>query len=260
MRIALTGAASGIGAACATILKDNGAEVIGFDIAEPPKNVDRWIPVDMADPTSISQAASQVEGKFDALLNIAGLPPKEGLTHRILKVNYFGLVAFTEAILGQINSGGAIVNLASRAGSQWQENIDQVKALMALDGWSDQQLGGFIDSQSVDSTRAYHLSKEAVIVWTISQTEQLIARNLRMNSVSPSAVATGILDDFIKAFGDRATQSIARAGRPGTAEEVAALVTFLAHPDSNWLKGNDILIDGGMSSMVLADSLELNRK
>ncbi len=258
MRIALTGAASGIGAACAAILKKNGAEVVGFDIAEPTKNVDRWIPVDMSDPASISQAVSQADGKFDALLNIAGLPPREGLTHRILTVNYFGLVAFTEAVLGQLNAGSAIVNLASRAGSHWQENIDQVKAFMALDGWADGQLDGFIENQSIDPTRAYHLSKEAVIVWTISQTERLIARDLRMNSVSPSAVATGILDDFIKAFGDRATQSLARAGRAGTPEEVAALVTFLAHPDSNWLKGNDILIDGGMSSMVLADSFELN--
>ena len=50
---------------------------------------------------------------------------------------------------------------------------------------------------------------------------------------------------------------MARAGRAGNADEIAALVTFLAKPDSNWIKGNDILIDGGMSAMVMADGLEL---
>ncbi|MEP1209017.1 MAG: coniferyl-alcohol dehydrogenase [Rhizobiaceae bacterium] len=258
MRVAITGATSGIGAASAALLKQRGAEIVGFDIAEPRENVDQWVPVNMADPSSIAAAVDQAEGSFDALLNIAGLPPRDGMAQTILQVNYFGLVAFTDALLGQINEGGAIVNLASRAGWQWRENIEQVKGLMALDGWNDDQLQDFIEAQSVDPTRSYNLSKEAVIVWTIGQTERMIGMKLRMNSVSPSAVATGILDDFVRAFGDRATQSIARAGRAGTAEEVAALVTFLAQPESNWIKGNDILIDGGMSAMVTADALQQN--
>jgi len=257
MRVAITGATSGIGAASAALLKQKGAEIIGFDIVEPKENVDHWIPVDMADPGSIAKAVEQTEGTFDALLNIAGLPPRDGMAKTILNVNYFGLVAFSEALLGQINSGGAIVNLASRAGWQWRENIEQVKGLMGLKSFDNDQLSSFVDAGSIDPTRAYNLSKEAVIVWTIGQTERLIGQNLRMNSVSPSAVATGILDDFIKAFGDRAAKSIARAGRAGTAQEVAALVTFLALPESNWIKGNDILIDGGMSSMVAADDLSL---
>ena len=53
MRVALTGAASGIGAAIAARLKRDGHEVTAFDIAKPADNVDRWIAVDMSDPASI---------------------------------------------------------------------------------------------------------------------------------------------------------------------------------------------------------------
>ena len=258
MRIAITGAASGIGAATAALLKKQGAEIVAFDIVEPKNNVDHWIDVDMSDPGAITRAASKATGTFDALLNIAGLPPREGQTAKVLQVNYFGLIAFTEEMLGKLNKGASIVNLASRAGSQWRENLDQVKALMSQDNPDHSQLEAFAADHNVDHIRAYNLTKEAVIVWTMAQTEQMVGMDLRMNSVSPSAVSTGILDDFLTAFGERAATAIARAGRPGTADEISALVAFLASPESGWIKGNDIVMDGGMSAMAASDALGLN--
>ena len=78
---------------------------------------------------------------------------------------------------------------------------------------------------------------------------------MRGNTVSPSAVDTRILPDFMAALGDRATNSVASAGRAGTPEEIAALICFLASEDSAWIKGQDIVIDGGMSAMAEADML-----
>lgn len=254
MRVAITGAASGIGAATAAILKREGAEIVAFDIAPVSENVDRWIEVDMSDPASMAAAVDQSKGKFDALLNIAGLPPRKGMSERVLSVNYFGLVGFTEMMLPNLNNSASIVNLASRAGERWKENIDQVKALMAADL---AQLEAFIDQHSIDSTRAYNLSKEAVIVWTMAQTEPLLKQGLRINCVSPSAVDTGILPDFIRALGQRAEMAIARAGRPGTSAEIGEVVAFLADPKSGWIKGANINPDGGMSAMAVADALDL---
>lgn len=254
MRVAITGAASGIGAATAAILKGAGAEVIAFDIVPVSDNVDRWIETDMADDQSINAAMAQLDGKFDALLNIAGLPPRDGLGVKLLEVNYFGLVAFTEKFLPLLNEGASIVNLASRAGENWRDNIGQVKALMALD---TADLPGFLEQQDMNATRAYSLSKEAVIVWTMAQSEALLKRGLRMNCVSPSAVDTGILPDFIRALGQRAENAIARAGRPATSEEIAEVVTFLAEPRSHWVKGTNITPDGGMSAMAISDAFDL---
>lgn len=255
MRVALTGGATGIGAAVAAKLKSGGATVVAFDLQEPKSNVDRWIAVDLGDPASIADAVAAADGPFDALINNAGLPPRPGLEDTILSVNFLGLVRFTDAMLPALKKGGSIVNTASRAGAAWRENIGQVKALMALQEPAD--LPAFIRENEIDHIRAYNLSKEAVIVWGMAQTEKLIALDLRMNSVSPAAVSTGILDDFEAAFGERMAKNVARVGRPGHPEEVADLIVFLTSDESRWLKGIDFVIDGGMSALATVDQLDL---
>lgn len=253
MRVALTGGATGIGAALVTKLKAQGHSVTAFDISEP-QGVDRWIKTDLSDPASIEAALSDIEGPFDALINNAGLPPRDGLTETILRVNYFGLKAFMDGMLDKLKPGSAIVNTASRAGAMWRDNLGEIKALMALD---PADLPVFIADKEMNATRAYNLSKEAVIVLTMAQTEAMIARDLRMNSVSPAAVSTGILDDFVTAFGPKVAQNIARVGRPGLPEEVADVILFLASPQSNWIRGTDIPIDGGMGALGQSGMLGL---
>lgn len=253
MRVALTGGATGIGAAVAARLKAAGHHVTAFDIREPD-GVDHWIETDLSDPAAIRAAVQAAEGPYDALINNAGLPPREGMAELILRVNYFGLRAFLDQMLDRLAPGAAIVNTASRAGAMWRDNLDEVRALMALD---PADLAGFIDTRGIDATRAYNLSKEAVIVLTLSQTEAMIARDLRMNAVSPAAVSTGILDDFVTAFGPRVAQNIARVGRPGLPEEVADVIVFLASPESNWIRGTDIVVDGGMGALAQTDMLGL---
>ncbi len=255
MQFALTGCASGIGASVAAKLKKRGAPITAFDLNEPTGNIDNWIKVDFSNADSIAAAANEADGMFDALINNAGLPPREGLAEMVLKVNYIGLRQFTGAMLDKLSPGSAIVNTASRAGSMWRDNIDELKALMALR--SGDEVGAFIAEHNINHIRAYNLSKEAVIVSTYADTEKLKERNLRVNSVSPAAVSTGILEDFKIAFGERAANSIARAGRPGEPDEIADAIVFLASPESRWIKGQDILIDGGMSAMAMSDALGL---
>ncbi|MDA4847062.1 SDR family oxidoreductase [Hoeflea poritis] len=255
MRVALTGGATGIGASVAAKLKARGAHVTAFDLNEPQDNVDRWIETDLGNPASIAAATEAAEGPFDALINNAGLPPRDGLEALILKVNYIGLRTFMDGMLARLSPNAAIVNTASRAGAMWRDNIEQVKALMALG--SMDKVPAFVAAQDIDAVRAYNLSKEAVIALTIAGTEDMIARKLRMNSVSPAAVSTGILDDFLNAFGERAQKAIARAGRAGEADEIADVIVFLASPESRWIKGQDIVIDGGISAMLTSDMLAL---
>lgn len=255
MRIAITGAANGIGAASAALLKSRGAEIIAFDIVRPETAVDRYVSVDFSDMESIAATVDAAEGPFDALLNIAGVPPRDVNAAEVLAVNFIGFRAFTDRILPKLGDGGSIVNMASRAGEHWHQNIDQVRALMALG--EDDDLPGFVESHAIDATRAYGLSKEAVIVWTLANTEALLVRGLRANAVSPSAVETRVLGDFKAALGRRADVSLQRTGRPGTAEEIAEVVAFLAGPESSWVKGSNIVVDGGISAMTAADTLRV---
>lgn len=255
MKVALTGGATGIGAEVAKKLKAGGHHVTAFDISEPAANVDVWIKTDLSDPATIRAALDAADGPFDALINNAGLPPREGLEEVILKVNFFGFRSFLDGMLDQLSEGATIVSVASRAGAFWRDNLEEVKELMAL---SASDAASFIEAKGMDPTRAYNLSKEAVIVLTMSRTEAMIARGFRMNSVSPAAVSTGILDDFAAAFGEKVAKNIARAGRPGLPEEVADVILYLASPESSWIKGQDIVIDGGMGAMGMTDAMGLN--
>ena len=76
-RIAIIGAASGIGAECVTLLKARGDEVIAFDLAEVAW-ADRWIELDLGDPGAASSIAGRTTGEFDAIICNAGLPPRDG--------------------------------------------------------------------------------------------------------------------------------------------------------------------------------------
>ncbi|MEX0280996.1 MAG: coniferyl-alcohol dehydrogenase [Arenibacterium sp.] len=253
---AITGVSNGIGKALARILKTDGHRVIGFDIASPSDPVDQFISLDLSDPASIKTASATISDGLDGLCNCAGLPPRDGLEARILDVNFFGTRAFTKAMQPHLNDGASVVNLASRAGHRWHENLEQVKRLARLD--TKERLGKFINEEQINPVRAYDLSKEAVILWTMASSEAYLNRNQRVNSVSPGAVETGILQDFENAFGARMTQNVARAGRAGTPEEIAHLAAFLLSPQSSWIKGVDVSIDGGMSAFNTSDALELS--
>ena len=255
MRVVVTGCASGIGAEAARLLKLKGAEVTGIDIVEPGAHVDHFLAVDLADVASIDRAAGALHGRYDALCNIAGLPCRPDLRAKLLAVNVRGLRRLTRALIPMLGDGASIVNLASRAGQRWRDNMEQVKALLRLP--DDADLAAFCEAHGVDDVRAYDLSKEALIVWTMAQTEPWGARGLRINTISPAAVDTTILADFINAFGDRATRQIARAGRAASPTEVAEVVAFLASRDSRWMKGVDIIVDGGQSAFVTSDLLGL---
>ena len=252
---AITGVASGIGAELARILTSQGHRVIGFDITETEENIAKFIPLDLNDADSIMAAAAAVDEQLDGLCNNAGLPPRDRLEAAILQVNFLGTRAFTDAMLPHLRIGGSLLHMASRAGHGWREGAAQVKRLAALR--HRDQLPEFIAAEGIDATRCYNLTKEAVILWAVAETEAMVKHGLRVNTLSPGGISTQILGDFQKAFGDKMTKNVARAGRPGTAEEIAQIAAFVLSPSANWLKGADIAIDGGMGAFNQADAMDL---
>jgi len=252
---AVTGVASGIGASVATKLTNQGHRVIGLDINQPSIQLAQFVEVDLCDSIAIGNAAGQIAGNLDGLCNNAGLPPRAGLEEKILQLNFLGVRTLTRHLIPLMNAGSSIVNVASRAGHGWQQQIDQIKRLGAID--SDTALLQFIETENIDPTRAYNLSKEAIILWTLAETEALIAKSIRINSVSPGAIDTVILADFKQAFGDAVEHNLARVGRPGSTEEIATTISFLLNPESRWVNGTDVAMDGGIGAFNTADRLGL---
>lgn len=257
-RVLLTGAASGIGKACAQQLANRGVSVYALDLVEPDVPVDNFHTLDLGNVDSIETVINVVSeaGPFDALLNVAGVPPRSGQQVQVLTINWLGQKLLTKGLLGSLRGGGAIVNMASKAGGRWQESLNEVRGVLAMN--TAAEIEDFVTSSGMDATRAYNLSKEAMIVWTMASTANLRAKDLRMNSVSPAAVDTAILDDFKTAFGPMVEKNLARVGRPGEPEEIAEVAIFFASPQSRWLHGVDIAVDGGMGAMIQSEMLELN--
>ena len=251
---AVTGVASGIGAALAARLLAHGCRVTGFDVRPPTDAPFPCHAVDLADLAAIEAALAPAAGPFDGLCNNAGVSPRPGQEVAILAINYFAQRSVTRALLPRLAPGASIVNMASRAGARWRDNLAQVQRLAALD---PADLAAFVRDERIDATRAYNLSKEALIAWTVGESEAMTARGLRINAVCPGAVATGLLTDFAAAFGEAMARNVARAGRPGQPEEIAAVVDFLLGPDSSWLRGAEIAPDGGMGAFAASDVLGL---
>jgi NAD(P)-dependent dehydrogenase (short-subunit alcohol dehydrogenase family) len=251
---AVTGVASGIGAALAALLLARGCRVTGFDVRPPQDTAFPCHAVDLAALGSIDAAMAHAEGPFDGLCNNAGVSPRPGQEAAILTINYFAQRTVTRALLPRLAAGASVVNMASRAGARWRENVEQVKRLAALD---PRDVAAFVRDERIDATRAYNLSKEALIAWTLAESEAMTARNLRINAVCPGAVATGLLSDFAAAFGDAMARNVARAGRPGRPEEIASVAAFLLDPASSWLRGAEISPDGGMGAFAASDALGL---
>jgi NAD(P)-dependent dehydrogenase (short-subunit alcohol dehydrogenase family) len=251
-RIIVTGAASGIGAATAKLLKSKGAYIIAFDLNKATENVDEYIPVDLSDKSSILEAVSKFKGTADVLCNIAGVPPT--LPSEVqLKVNFFGLRTFTEAMVPQLNDGAAIINLASMAGMGWRDNIDLVKKCLLLS--SAEEGVQFLKDNDFSPDTTYRFSKELVILYTLQQAKTWADRNITIKAVSPGPIQTPILQDFMDTIAKQ--KKILPPGSTGKPEDIAALVAFLCEPAASWINGQNIIIDGGLSAMRMKMGFEI---
>ncbi|MGC6498399.1 MAG: SDR family oxidoreductase [Candidatus Puniceispirillaceae bacterium] len=246
MRLALTGGATGIGAATVARLRADGHEVVVFDIQQPQGD-ERWIQLDLMNQGSMDAALQAADGQFDGLVSIAGIPPRDDNAVPCLTINTLATCAFIEGFIPKLNKGAAVVSVASRAGMAWQTNLDQLDDLLAQ---TPDRLADWCAKNEVDATKAYVLSKQAVIYWHQRAVTPHIGKH-RFVTVSPSAVTTGILDDFVKAFGPMVAANLARVGRSGTPEEVAELINFALSPAASWINGVDLVTDGGMGAMAM---------
>jgi meso-butanediol dehydrogenase/(S,S)-butanediol dehydrogenase/diacetyl reductase len=229
-RVALvSGAASGIGAAVAERLRQDGATVVGADIAE----FDGGIHCDVTDVDSCAAVvAHAVEdlGRLDILANVAGVGSAAAILdvdpdewRRVIDVNLTGTFLLSQAAVpALIESTGCIVNMGSVAGMR-----------------------------ATPYNAAYCASKGGVVMLTKSMAIELAKSGVRVNAVCPASVDTPFLRNF-KIPEDADLSLFARAaspmGRIIDPSEVAAAVAYLASDDARTISGTTLVIDGAATA------------
>jgi 3-oxoacyl-[acyl-carrier protein] reductase len=236
----ITGGSRGIGAAIARRLAADGASVaITYaNNAGAASSVVKAIELDGGKAVAIQADAVDTEavkgavektvatfGRLDVLVNNAGTAiPKtfEETTleemDRMIDINVRGTLAATQAALKHMKSGGRIIMIGSCVGE---------RALTP----------GLV---------AYSATKGAVKMFTQGLSREVGSRGITVNNVQPGPIDT----DLNPASGDWAVPQKANTAldRYGSVDEVAALVSFVAGPESSYITGANLTVDGGTNA------------
>jgi NAD(P)-dependent dehydrogenase (short-subunit alcohol dehydrogenase family) len=253
--VAVTGAASGIGASIAALLASRGATVVGLDRRPAPAAAQGpWVTVDIASPASIRAAVKRLPDQIDALCNVAGMHPRSAEGNEIVAVNYLGTRLFTECALGRMTPGAAIVNMASVAGAGWQARLTVHRELIACESFETGL--AWLRSHPVSRSEGYSFSKEALIAWTVLTSPAWLARGVRMNALAPGPVQTPAFLAFQATRTGAANPDVDLVGRAGRIEEVARVAAFMCGEESAWVNGAVLPVDGGLQAAYLASGRE----
>jgi len=245
--IVITGVSSGIGAETARLLRFQGARVIGIDRNEPMLTLDGFVKADLSEQAAIDAAVRQLPDRIDALCNVAGVPGTANVD-LVARVNYLGLRHLGLRLLERMPAGGSIVNISSILGAEWPQRLDVHKALAETPNF---EAGlAWLAKHPVAQESCYQYFKEALIVWTITQSQKwFLERGVRMNCVAPGPVFTPILGDFVAMLGaERVQKDAHRMKRPAFSDEVAPVIAFLCDDASRWVSGINLPVDGGLAS------------
>jgi 3-oxoacyl-[acyl-carrier protein] reductase len=236
----VTGGSRGIGAAIAKRLAADGADVAityakdidaAASVLKDIKRAGRKAIAIQADATDAAKVEAAVEetvatfGRLDILVNNAGtaIPKKFEETtleemDRVIDINVRGVFVATQAALKHMQSGGRIIMIGSAVGER------------VLAPW----------------LVPYSATKGAVKIFSQALSREVGSRGITVNNVQPGPIDT----DLNPAVGDWAVPQKAATAldRYGRVDEVAALVAFVAGPESSYITGANLTVDGGMNA------------
>ena len=232
----VTGASSGIGAACAQRFVDEGATVAGFDLQDPADGhpLAGFWSLDVRDEAAIVaavEAAVAEVGPPTILVNAAGVTGTADIVNldeaewdRVVDINLKGTFLMSKHVVPHLVAAGrgSVVNLASIEG---------------LEG--------------LPSQAAYNASKGGVVLLTRNMAIDYGRAGVRVNCLCPGVIETP-MTAVLREPGFEAVNDLMvdmhQLGRAGQPEEVAAAALFLASEDASFVSGHALTVDGGFTA------------
>jgi NAD(P)-dependent dehydrogenase (short-subunit alcohol dehydrogenase family) len=236
----ITGAASGIGAESARIFDQEGATVVGVDIA-PGSRGALALEADVTDEQQVIELFARVRDEFghiDVLFNNAGINPPDDASviettleawQRVQDVNLRGVFLCCKHgiphLLANDPPGGSVINTAS---------------FVAVMGAAVSQV-------------SYTASKGAVLAMSRELGVEFARKGVRVNALCPGPINTPLLQELFASDPGKAARRLVHLpmGRFGEPEEIARAALFLASDESSYVTASAFMVDGGLSAAYL---------
>ena len=230
----ITGAASGIGADAALRFAEEGARVVGVDLADV-RGVDLSIVADVSDEEAVAGLYGETRerfGRIDVLFNNAGINPTDDTSvldtplevwERVQQVNLRSVFLCCKHGIPHLleGGGGSVINTAS---------------FVALMGAATSQI-------------SYTASKGGVVALSRELGVEFARRGVRVNALCPGPVATPLLMELFASDEEQAARRMVHVpmGRFAEAREISNAALFLASDESSYVTAATFLVDGGLS-------------
>jgi 2-hydroxycyclohexanecarboxyl-CoA dehydrogenase len=222
--VIVTGGAQGIGAATVARFREEGSNVLVFDLKSDK-------PVDITDYDAVKQAVDAA-GPVDILVNNAGwdrfipfLKTDPAFWQKIISLNLVGAMNVLHCVLpGMVaRGGGKVVTVASDAG----------------------RVGS-------SGEAPYSACKGGLIALTKTLARELATKNVRLNVVCPGLTETGMLAEFMQGAGnpEKLAEAYRRAvpiGRLGKPDDIPGAILFFASDDADFITGQVLSVSGGLT-------------
>jgi 3-oxoacyl-[acyl-carrier protein] reductase len=235
----VTGASQGIGRACALELVRSGATValaarneeklaeVATEIRNHGGNAGTFR-LDVANEDEIKSTAKAVIaqfGKIDILVNNAGIT-RDQLVMRMKRADW-------DAVLNT-NLTGAYLCIQQVIGSMLKQRWGRIIKITSIFG----QIGQIGQAN-------YAASKAGLIGLTMAVARELASRSITVNAIAPGYIETAMTSELSPELKEKMTQMIP-LGRPGTIEDVAHAVNFLASEEAGYITGHVLNVNGGI--------------
>jgi NAD(P)-dependent dehydrogenase (short-subunit alcohol dehydrogenase family) len=246
----VSGAASGIGAATAAVLRAQGDRVITVDLRDADVIADLSTPSGRADTVA---AVQQLTDVVHGIVPCAGIAGATGVDSAlVVSVNFFGAVELVRGLQPQLAAAqsASVVLLASNSIT----GMPGWRASVAEQCLADDEPAARADAAKAESVLVYPATKAALAWWARREgvTPEWIGQGIRLNAVAPGMIDSPMTDQLLAdpEIGPLVEAYPSAIGRAGRADEIAALIAFMLSDASSLMVGSVVYADGGTDAML----------
>lgn len=249
---AMTGGATGIGAALKEQLRQQGDTVIVVDIK------DGDIVADLATAAGRLAAIEGIEALapegLDGFIPCAGLGPHVGNHALVARVNYFAVIATIEGLREAVAKRSGSILLVSSNSAPMMANEDEFVQLCLGD--DEEAACELVNGR--DGHTAYAGSKRAITMWMRQNVNDYARGGVRLNAVAPGITRTPLFEAGLETeeFGQamRDFSDMTPLGRDGQPDDIANVMRFLLSVEASFVCGAVVFVDGGTDALMRPDS------